>query len=194
MSAFDEPIPNAAGGPNPSGGGGGGAGGGGLGGGAAAETTPNHSVAVFTVAFKVASLLVYLLGTWFTSNFALIFVLTTILVAADFWFVKNVSGRKLVGLRWWSHVREDGSTNWVFETKPPHKVVNAWESMVFWTSLYATPVVWVVLAIGALAGMGIKWVLVVAVALTLSASNLVGYLKCSKDAKKQIQGWVINQL
>jgi len=42
-------------------------------------------------------------------------VLSVLLLSADFWVVKNVSGRRLVGLRWWSNVAEDGETKWVFE-------------------------------------------------------------------------------
>ena len=40
-----------------------------------------------------------------------------LLLAADFWTVKNVTGRLLVGLRWWNKVNEDGSTEWVFESR-----------------------------------------------------------------------------
>ena len=35
----------------------------------------------------------------------------------DFWTVKNVTGRLLVGLRWWNHVDEDGKSHWVFENR-----------------------------------------------------------------------------
>jgi hypothetical protein len=34
----------------------------------------------------------------------------------DFWTVKNVSGRLLVGLRWWNEIKEDGESVWVFES------------------------------------------------------------------------------
>ena len=40
-----------------------------------------------------------------------------LLLAFDFWTVKNVSGRLMVGLRWWSEVRADGSTDWKFEAQ-----------------------------------------------------------------------------
>jgi hypothetical protein len=46
----------------------------------------------------------------------LIFILVILLLAADFWNVKNVSGRLLVGLRWWNEVSEEGTSIWVFET------------------------------------------------------------------------------
>ena len=44
-----------------------------------------------------------------------------LLLAADFWTVKNITGRLLVGLRWWNKVNEDGTSEWVFESR---KVIN----------------------------------------------------------------------
>ena len=43
----------------------------------------------------MASSQVYLLCTWLTNHFVLSFVLCIILLAMDFWTVKNVSGRLL---------------------------------------------------------------------------------------------------
>lgn len=47
----------------------------------------------------------------------LIFVLCVLMLVFDFWTVKNVSGRLLVGLRWWSENKEDGTTTWLFESR-----------------------------------------------------------------------------
>jgi hypothetical protein len=47
------------------------------------------------------------------------FVVIVVLLSIDFWTVKNISGRLLVGLRWWNYVDEDGESHWVFES---HKV------------------------------------------------------------------------
>lgn len=44
-----------------------------------------------------------------------------ILAAADFWTVKNVTGRILVGLRWWSRIKDDGKEEWIFESLPESK-------------------------------------------------------------------------
>jgi hypothetical protein len=40
------------------------------------------------------------------------------LLASDFWTVKNVTGRLLVGLRWWNNIKDDGENEWVFESIP----------------------------------------------------------------------------
>ncbi|KAI4090982.1 MAG: hypothetical protein LQ344_004363 [Seirophora lacunosa] len=34
----------------------------------------------------------------------LVFILTILLLAADFYYLKNIAGRRLVGLRWWNEV------------------------------------------------------------------------------------------
>jgi uncharacterized protein (UPF0548 family) len=64
-------------------------------------------------------------------------VIVVVMLAADFWTVRvrcyvcyclspatfdeygyqNVSGRVLVGLRFWNQVDEDGSSYWVFESR-----------------------------------------------------------------------------
>merc|ERR1712087_611791 len=62
-------------------------------------------------------------GNWFSSSFVNIFVICVLLLAFDFWTVKNVTGRLMVGLRWWSEVRDDGSTVWKFEAQEVRGVV-----------------------------------------------------------------------
>ena len=66
---------------------------------------------------QTLALVVYFFGTWISSSFVNIFVICVLLLAFDFWTVKNVTGRLMVGLRWHSEVREDGSTAWRFEAR-----------------------------------------------------------------------------
>lgn len=58
----------------------------------------------------------YILSAVFVSNFVIIFVVTVLLAALDFWVVKNVSGRILVGLRWWNEINDLGESVWKFES------------------------------------------------------------------------------
>ena len=44
--------------------------------------------------------------------------------------VKNISGRLLVGLRWWNEINLDGSSSWIFESKPDNTLVNKQDSRV----------------------------------------------------------------
>ncbi len=53
----------------------------------------NPCVVLFTLLFKAASIVSFLILNIFLSNEALVFILIVIFSAFDFWFVKNVSGR-----------------------------------------------------------------------------------------------------
>jgi hypothetical protein len=61
---------------------------------------PSHGLVVFLhLLFKLMSLVLYIFGWFLTSSFIACFILIMILLSADFWIVKNVSGRLLAGLR-----------------------------------------------------------------------------------------------
>lgn len=64
----------------------------------AASSHPLVSLA--HIALKIAVVVVYVIFPIFSSSF-LIKEIVVILAAIDFWIVKNIVGRKLVGLRWW---------------------------------------------------------------------------------------------
>jgi len=69
----------------------------------------------FSGILQAASLAFYILSALFIDNFVIIFVVTVLLAALDFWVVKNVSGRILVGLRWWNEINDLGESVWKFE-------------------------------------------------------------------------------
>ncbi|KAG6558023.1 hypothetical protein Mapa_000202 [Marchantia paleacea] len=153
------------------------------------ENYANPLTAFFSVLFKAAALVFYIVFASFIDNFVIVFVITVFLVALDFWTVKNVSGRILVGLRWWNEINEDGESVWRFESLDQQELdrLNKKDSWLFWWTLYLTPVVWFALGIVAIVRVKLDYLLVVGVALVLSAANIIGFTKCRKDAKKQIQ-------
>lgn len=100
-----------------------------------------------------------------------------------------MSGRLMVGLRWWNEVSETGGNEWKFETLAEgQRAVNKHDARTFWTVLYITPGVWVVLGLVAILKLNVDYLLLVAIALSLSIANLIGYLKCSKAAQNQLKG------
>ncbi|KAI9891021.1 MAG: Golgi apparatus membrane protein tvp23 [Vezdaea aestivalis] len=131
----------------------------------------SHPITLITfLAFRISALLVYLLGLLFTPSFVLIFILTTLLLAADFYYLKNIAGRRLVGLRWWSEVSplhgdtgavataQQNNSHWVFESaEPGSRVVNGTDKRFFWLALYVQPVLWVALAIAAAVRGRVLW-------------------------------------
>jgi hypothetical protein len=74
-------------------------------------------VTFFHLAFRGASVVVYMLCGWFSDSFITSFVTVVLLLSMDFWTVKNITGRLMVGLRWWNYVDDDGKSHWVFESR-----------------------------------------------------------------------------
>lgn len=147
-------------------------------------------VIIFHMLFKGAALFLYIFGGWFVGShngarFITLTVCCILLLAADFWVVKNVTGRLLVGLRWWNKVEED-ETVWIFESAED-KIINKFDRTVFWTVLYTTPVIWTALFLLGLLKFAVNWLLIVVIALSLSMANVYGYYKCSKEQAGQFQ-------
>jgi len=95
----------------------------------------------------------------------------------------------MVGLRWWNEVSETGGNEWKFESlQEGQRRINKHDARTFWTVLYVTPVIWVLLGIIAFLKLNVDYLLLVAIAVLLSVANLLGYLKCSKAAQNQLQG------
>ncbi|KAF2468251.1 golgi apparatus membrane protein-like protein tvp23 [Lindgomyces ingoldianus] len=144
----------------------------------------SHPITLLTfLFFRISSLLVYLFGLrLFTSNFVLIFIITILLLATDFYYLKNIAGRRLVGLRWWNEVdTATGDSRWVFESADPEtREINATDKRFFWLALYAQPVLWILLAIVALASLEFIWLTLVVIALILTITNTLAFSRCDK--------------
>ncbi|KAK0515572.1 hypothetical protein JMJ35_001606 [Cladonia borealis] len=140
---------------------------------------------LFFLGFRISSLFVYLFGIWlFTSNFVLVFIMTMLLLAADFYYLKNIAGRRLVGLRWWNEVdTSTGDSHWVFESqdRSGEGGQNATDKRFFWLALYAQPALWVGLAVFAIVRLeNVIWLSLVAIALVLTITNTVAFSRCDK--------------
>eukprot|EP01018_Ginkgo_biloba_P033282 Gb_13546 [translate_table: standard] len=151
----------------------------------------NPKTCFFHVFFKVAAIAFYILSSFFVKNFVIHFVVTVLLASLDFWVVKNVSGRILVGLRWWNEINEQGESVWKFECLDQESLarMNKKDSWLFWWTLYLTAAVWLVLGIVAIIKLNFDYLLVVGICLTLGIANIIGFTKCQKDAKKHIQAF-----
>ncbi|KAK9265677.1 hypothetical protein L1049_004558 [Liquidambar formosana] len=157
----------------------------------AGENYANPKTCFFHVLFKAAALAFYILLALFIDNFVIIFVVTVILAALDFWVVKNVTGRILVGLRWWNEVNEEGESLWKFECLDQESLarMNKKDSLLFWWALYLNAVAWVFLGFFSVIRFEPDYALVVGLCLSLSIANIIGFMKCQKDAKKRIQAF-----
>jgi Flp pilus assembly protein TadB len=143
----------------------------------------SHPITLLTfLAFRISSVLIYFLGLWVIQSMIMIFIVTILLLAADFYYLKNIAGRRLVGLRWWNEVDPaSGESKWVFESSDPStKVINATDSRFFWLALYVQPVLWVVMAVLALVQLQFLWLPLVVIALVLTIMNTLAFSRCDK--------------
>lgn len=155
------------------------------------------AVIVFHVLFKFMAVFMYVFANWFITSsdsdgaFITWSVICILLLAADFWVVKNITGRLLVGLRWWNKVEND-TTTWIFESAAEQQQhqryqVNAFDKNVFWTVLYVTPAVWAFFLVMAVISFHFQWLLVDGLACALASANVYGYYKCSSDQKGRFE-------
>ena len=89
----------------------------------------------------------------------------------------------MVGLRWWNYIDDNGESQWMFENRgqsepgPDTNRLSSTEIYIFWAGLVAAPAMWVLLLFTALFSFKLKWLVLVIIGLSLSGSNLLGYLR-----------------
>lgn len=152
---------------------------------------PGHPAArFFHLLFKGTAIAYYLLceRVFGVKSFVTNFVVLLVFISADFWVVKNVTGRLLVGLRWWNDVSEDGD-GWRFESlEEGQRRINASDKVVFWGGLVVNVAVWMLYTLMTLFQIGSwEYLLVCAIALVMGFSNVYGYFKCSKEARNAVR-------
>ncbi|KAK9530859.1 hypothetical protein VZT92_012335 [Zoarces viviparus] len=148
----------------------------------------------FHLFFRVSAVLVYLLCGIFSSSFIACMVTIILLLSCDFWTVKNITGRLMVGLRWWNQVDDDGQSRWVFESRKGtgKQEASDSESRIFWIGLIVCPVLWVVFTFSTLFSLKIKWVPVVIMGVVLQGANLYGYVRCKVGGKTSLKNMATN--
>lgn len=163
------------------------------------ESSAHPVTCIFHVLFRGLAITTYLLGGMFqhSLNFITVTVCCILLLAVDFWVVKNITGRLLVGLRWWAQVdleAVDGTddtdeTRWIFESKE-NVIINKFDQTWFWTTLYAAPGIWIFFFVINLMRFNFGWLITVSFGVALSCANVYGYWRCSKDQKVKFQQMV----
>jgi hypothetical protein len=144
-----------------------------------------HPITLLTyLSFRIGSLLMYLFGVLFIRNFVLVFILTLLLLSLDFYYLKNIAGRRLVGLRWWNEVNTStGDSHWVFESREVNVGMsggggergNMTDKRFFWLGMYVVPALWVGLAVLAIVRLQkVIWLVTVGMYLPILAVEGAG--------------------
>ncbi len=72
----------------------------------------------------------------------------------------------------------------VFESSDPSvRTINATDRRFFWLALYLQPLLWVALAVVAIARFEFIWLSLVVIALVLTVTNTVAFSRCDKFAQ-----------
>ena len=143
----------------------------------------NPSVALITVGLKLASLFFFLFLNIITSE-AFVMIVVILLDTADFWYTKNISGRILVGLRWWNKFDPETQQDiWTFESKNEIKEANI-DRNTFWISLYGFTGAWLVLFIWECVMFNFMWGFLCLISLAIAGINTYGFFRCSKLQQK----------
>lgn len=160
------------------------------------KSSVRHPVAsFFHLFFRVSAVLVYLLCEIFSSSFIACMVFIILLLSADFWTVKNISGRLMVGLRWWNQVDDDGRSQWLFESRKgsgKQQSSSDSESRIFWLGLVICPALWVLFAFSTLFSFKIKWLPLVIMGVVLQGANLYGYVRCKVGGATSLKNMATN--
>ena len=56
----------------------------------------------------------------------------------------------------------------------------------FWLALFIAPSLWILISISTVLTLRFMWLVLVLVALTLNMINVVGYVKCRRDAGRKL--------
>ncbi|CAK82457.1 unnamed protein product (macronuclear) [Paramecium tetraurelia] len=151
---------------------------------------PSFLSQLFHCLFKGLAIFVFFIPEGLL-NLTYCFIVVVILSAIDFWTVKNITGRqKLVGLRWWSEVKEDGSEEWIYESQVANFIPNPFNSNVFWFAQFGVVLTWGILILLDL--IGLRWfnAVLAMTAFCLTGINFVGFYKCRGEHQKKAKEYM----
>eukprot|EP01130_Rhizamoeba_saxonica_P000223 TRINITY_DN10211_c0_g1_i1.p1 TRINITY_DN10211_c0_g1~~TRINITY_DN10211_c0_g1_i1.p1 ORF type:complete len:200 (-),score=31.87 TRINITY_DN10211_c0_g1_i1:60-599(-) len=149
---------------------------------------PHLYSVIFHLLFKILAFLTFLFANLFwKNNFVMPFIFVVIFISFDFWTTKNITGRLLVGLRWWNEVQEDGTNVWIFESLEKEAFIHPIESKLFWGGLFISPLVWSIVGLSQLFTFAWNWAILCGLGVAMNGANVVGYIKCAREAKKKVQ-------
>eukprot|EP00767_Chilomastix_cuspidata_P007650 gnl/Chilomastix_cuspidata/840.p1 GENE.gnl/Chilomastix_cuspidata/840~~gnl/Chilomastix_cuspidata/840.p1 ORF type:complete len:277 (+),score=94.94 gnl/Chilomastix_cuspidata/840:201-1031(+) len=148
------------------------------------EFTSNVPVYTFMIILTLFPLLAFFVMYWFEIALAAKFSVAIIFLAIHFWYMKNIAGRFMIGMRWWSGSDAEGETRWHFEARP-QKVHRKSESVTFWLCLIVPFLLFLGMALLDLftiltSGFDI---LTSGSGVVLLGINLFGYIKCVSRSK-----------
>lgn len=161
------------------------------------EKKGHPGVVVAHLGFRVSALFIYMFGGIFSMSFVTSFVFILLCLAIDFWTVKNVTGRFLVGLRWRNNIEPTtGQSSWVYESRSEEgfkrKPVMPNEFRAFWGALILCPLMWALLGLSALFTLKFPSFIVCLSGFGFNGANLYGYIRCKIGGFDAVKNYANN--
>nr|CAD2143426.1 unnamed protein product [Meloidogyne enterolobii] len=139
--------------------------------------------------FRFGAIVFYVLANFFSSSFIIQFLILLFFHSIDLWTVKNITGRYLVGHRWWNLVDSEGKNHWRFEiTQQPDKY-DPFERQIFWAALVTVPLFWVLLVCTAFLTLQWQWMMIATIGAGMTLTNLYGYLRCKWNNTQEMTNY-----
>lgn len=140
-------------------------------------------VCFFHIFFKLTAGISYLFLNLFFTSTLMCFLVTFGSVLLDFWITKNISGRLLVGLRWWNGQEfgedvEQDEDLWVFESFDCQFNFHTFDLNIFWWGMFFSTCFWLFMSLGKILSINFLWGLLTGVAVLLNGTNLYAYYRC----------------
>ncbi|KAF0989762.1 hypothetical protein HZS_119 [Henneguya salminicola] len=142
--------------------------------------------ALFHFLFRSIAFIIYMVGSIPSASFVTVFIIVLIVSSIDFWVVKNITGRFLVGMRWWNLIDDSGNSKWIFENRrhqmsfsePP----TASARIIFWLGIWLFTGIWTFMCLVNVFSLKWGWLTLTALLAAMCWANAVGYFYCSRDA------------
>ena len=95
------------------------------------SVSSNNPVAVYLL-IRFASFLFFIIASIFIRSIGIYFVVVSIMECFQFWFIKNVSGLHLVGLKWMITMPKENGEFFQYFSRPPPYIPISYQTNVFW--------------------------------------------------------------
>ena len=151
------------------------------------KITGRNLALIFHCLFKVLQVMLYVFSG---DSSVSTFVLVSVLIVLDFWTVKNVTGRLLVGLRWWTITDENGKEVYYFENYDFKLETESQFSTVFWTAQISITLFWGFFFFMDLIRFKFFWLCLTMIGGFLSGLNTYFYYKAHKDHEGKLQSTI----
>ena len=148
--------------------------------------TSHPGVAMLHILLKIFLVFIYLVLPLLMPGNSSQLIFVVILAAVDFWIVKNIAGRLLVGLRWWIDFDEEGNEQWKFECKVDERNNSGASDKAFWWTLILFSLIWIVLLVINILKFLLTQITICAFCAALLGFNLNSYYKCSKVQRDNV--------